>query len=71
MEKKLTTNNHPVGPSSTIDEFAERHRISRGLVYKLIKQGRGPRLTKLNQRTIITARDEADWLESLHRGDDA
>ena len=61
---------HPVGPSSTVDEFCDRHRISRGLLYKIVKAGTGPRLTKINERTIITAKDEAAWLESLHRTDE-
>jgi len=56
---------HPTGQSSTIDQLAVRHGISRGLIYKMIKLGKGPKLTKFLTRTMVTAEDEAAWLASL------
>jgi predicted DNA-binding transcriptional regulator AlpA len=53
--------------SSTVAEVARRHSISRGLLYRLIKEGRGPRLVKVGKRSIITAADEAQWLYGLRQ----
>ena len=39
-------NGQPVGrKASTIDEFCDDHRLSRGMFYKLLKQGKAPRVS--------------------------
>jgi len=50
--------------ADSIEEFAERHRISRSQVYKEIREGR---LTarKIASRTIITREDGAEWRRAL------
>ena len=45
----------------TVDSFCESHGISRALFYKLASQGRGPRLMKVNRRTLISREAAADW----------
>ncbi len=45
----------------SVREFCEAHSLSRALFYKLLSQGKGPRLSKVGSRTLITAEDAADW----------
>jgi hypothetical protein len=49
----------------TVDEFLVRNRISRGLFYKLLKTGAGPRVMKAGGRTVISAAAERDWHSAL------
>jgi hypothetical protein len=51
--------------ASTIDEFCEEHRISRGLFYVLRKKGLAPRVTKLGSKQIITIEDAAAWRKAI------
>jgi hypothetical protein len=52
---------------SSIPEFLDEHRISRSLLYRLIKEGRGPRITKIAGRTLISAEAAADWRALMER----
>ncbi len=45
----------------TINEFCDEYRVSRTLLYGLIKEGRGPRLMKLGRRTLISVEAANDW----------
>ena len=49
----------------SIKQFCADHGISRSFFYKLIGDGRGPRLAKLGTRTLISAEAAADWRRSL------
>ena len=49
----------------SIDEFCERHGISRPFFYKLKKQGKTPRVTELGTKQIITEEDEAAWRQAM------
>ena len=49
----------------TVSEFLARNRISRGLFYKLLKAGTGPRIMKAGGRTLISAEAERDWHREL------
>jgi hypothetical protein len=53
----------PATPAAmSVDEFCAAHGgISRGLFYKSIKAGTGPRLMKVGTRTLITHESAADW----------
>jgi predicted DNA-binding transcriptional regulator AlpA len=55
----------PVGPSLSVMQFCQKHGISRAFFYKLSKEGKGPKLTKLGGRTIITQPNEAAFIMSL------
>jgi hypothetical protein len=61
---KLTTETPNVA-AFTVDEFLVRNRISRGLFYKLVKGGTGPRIMKAGGRTLVSAEAERDWHRSL------
>jgi hypothetical protein len=47
--------------------FLAEHGISRSLLYRLIKEGRGPRITKINGRTLISAEAAADWRTKMEK----
>jgi hypothetical protein len=51
----------------SIPEFLDGHRISRSLLYRLIKEGRGPRITKIAGRTLISAEAAAEWRARMER----
>jgi predicted DNA-binding transcriptional regulator AlpA len=44
-----------------VSSFCESHKISRSFLYKLIAEGRGPRLMKLGRRTLISVEAAAEW----------
>ena len=46
----------------TVAEVIAGLRISRGLFYKLVRTGRGPVLTKLGERTLVSRESLEDWL---------
>jgi len=45
----------------SVPAFLSEHGISRSLFYRLVKEGRGPRITKINDRTLISAEAAAEW----------
>jgi hypothetical protein len=51
----------------SIPAFVAQHAISRSLFYKLVKEGRGPRLTKVANRTLISAEAAAEWRARMER----
>ena len=49
-------------PSFTIAQFCADHgNISKSFFYKLVNEGKGPRLMKVGRRTLISAEAAADW----------
>jgi len=53
---------------SSIKQFCADHGISRSFFYKLIQQGRGPRVTKLGARTLVSAEAAAVWRAMMEQG---
>lgn len=45
----------------TISGFTAEHHISKAFLYKLINEGKGPRLMKVGRRTLISYEAAADW----------
>lgn len=45
----------------SVDSFCRAHGISRGLFYKLAREGRGPAIMKLNTRTLISREAAEEW----------
>ena len=45
----------------TIAEFCQRNGISRGMFYKLLAGGKGPRLMEIGAHKRISAEAEFDW----------
>jgi hypothetical protein len=59
--RKERTAQLPSPLAFSVPEFCEAHRISRGLLYLMFRDGRGPRVMKAGRRTLITAEAAADW----------
>jgi predicted DNA-binding transcriptional regulator AlpA len=49
----------------TVPEFCESHRISKSFIYKLWKLGRGPRITRLGTRRLISEEAAAAWRDAM------
>ena len=49
----------------TIAEFCKRNSISRGMFYKLLAAGQGPRLMQVGTHKRISAEAEADWKRAV------
>ena len=45
----------------SVPTFLSAHGISRSFFYRLVKEGRGPRLTKVSRRTLVSAEAAAQW----------
>jgi hypothetical protein len=45
----------------TIETFCQAHHISKAFFHKFRGQGRGPRLTRIGSRVLITAESAALW----------
>jgi hypothetical protein len=44
-----------------ISVFVAEHGISRSLLYKLLAEGRGPKITRIRGRTLISTEAARDW----------
>lgn len=53
-----------------IRTFVGDHAISRSLLYRLWSEGRGPRITKVHGRTLISAEAAADWRREMEQATD-
>jgi hypothetical protein len=49
----------------SIPEFCLRNSISSALFFKLIREGRGPRVMRVGRRTLITKESAAVWRSTL------
>ena len=50
----------------TVPEFCQEHGgISRVFFYRLLKQGKAPRIMKVGRRTLITAEAAAEWRKQM------
>lgn len=49
----------------SVPEFCRSHGIARSHFYKLLKEGRGPRIIKLGRRTLISTAAAAAWRRSI------
>jgi hypothetical protein len=52
------------GRSFTVDEFCERHRISRAMFYKMDAEGFAPATYNIGTRRLISAEADAAWLRA-------
>lgn len=52
----------------TVQQFCEAHSFTKVLFYKLLKEGRGPRIMKVGTRTLISVEAAADWRRQMEEG---
>ncbi len=45
----------------SVRDFCREHGISRGLFYRLLREGRGPRVIKAGRRTLISQEAAEEW----------
>ena len=51
----------------SVAAFCAQHSVSRSLFYRLLKDGLGPRLTKVSRRTLISSESAAEWRSRMER----
>ena len=51
--------------ADSIPQFCEAYGISRAFFYKLRKAGKGPRVVKIGNRSMILKDDGRDWRRKL------
>jgi predicted DNA-binding transcriptional regulator AlpA len=51
----------------SIPEFCQQFRIGKTFLYKLLKDGRGPRIIRVGRRTIISSEAARDWIAQLEK----
>lgn len=51
----------------SVPAFLAEHGISRSLFYRLVKEGRGPRIAKIGGRTLVTTEAAAEWRARMER----
>lgn len=49
----------------TLPEVARRADLSRATLYRMLKGGNGPRVTKLGRLARVTVEAEAEWRQAL------
>lgn len=52
---------------SSVPEFCNSHGISRAMFYKLAKEGKAPKVTKVGRRTLISTKAAAEWRAGLEK----
>ena len=52
----------------SVDEFCKSYKFGRSLFYKLLREGKGPKVIKIGRRTIIPADEAEQWFSSLIEG---
>jgi len=57
----------PAPSLQSVADFCADNGISRSLFYRLVQEGRGPRLTKVGRRTLISSDAAAEWRARLER----
>ena len=45
----------------SVADFCREHGISRGLFYRLLREGRGPRVIKAGRRTLVSREAAEEW----------
>jgi len=51
----------------TVDEFCRDNGLSRPMFYKLRRQGKAPRITKVGKLTRVSAEAAAEWRSRMER----
>lgn len=52
----------------SVAQFCEAHGFTKVLFYKLLKEGRGPRIMKVGSRTLVSTEAAAEWRKSMEDG---
>jgi excisionase family DNA binding protein len=59
---------HPTLMFSVLN-FCHAHGISRGTLYKLIKEGHGPAIAKIGRRTLISCEAAEEWRRRMEQAE--
>ncbi len=51
----------------SVEDFCRLNNISRAFFYKIVSQGKGPRLMKVGRRTLVSSESAADWRVQMEK----
>jgi predicted DNA-binding transcriptional regulator AlpA len=51
----------------SVTEFCRDHGISRGMFYKLLGEGLGPKAVKIGRRTLISSEAAQEWRRRMEQ----
>jgi hypothetical protein len=63
----ITVRRNELALMFSVSEFCRDHRISRGTFYKLLAEGRGPKIAKIGRRTLISAEAAEEWRRRIEQ----
>lgn len=49
----------------SVYEFCKQSGISRALFYKLVREGKGPRIMKVGRRTLVSCQAAEEWQHTM------
>ena len=52
----------------SVSQFCREHGFSRSLFYRLLREGRGPRVLKVGRRTLISQEAAEEWRRRMEAG---
>lgn len=65
----MNTQQHSVERATySVHEFCIAHGITRVMFYKMLKDGRGPKIMKVGTRTLISLEAASDWRRQCEAG---
>lgn len=53
-----------------VSTFCKVHSIGRTFFYRLLKEGRGPKIMKIGSRRLISVEAAREWRSALERHDE-
>ncbi len=53
----------------SVEDFCEAYNISKSFLYKLKREGKGPRMMRIGRRTLISAEAAREWQSQNEEGE--
>lgn len=61
----MVNHSHIEKDALTVDDFCQRHSLSRAKFYSLLHEGRGPRIMRVGRRTLVSREAAAAWRRQM------
>ena len=52
----------------TVKQFTQAYNLSRSTIYRLWRDGRGPRVLRVGRKVLITVEAAQEWARSMEAG---
>ena len=51
--------------SYTVEEFCRMHKMCVSMFYKLRREGNGPKIMKINSKTLVSDKSNQEWVQRM------